>query len=113
MGKIICSLIILLIALPSYAQDKNLSDSMNKTPIAAPECSEPKRPEMFQNQQQIQDYKQLIEEYQKCLTLYIKQQNDNADKYQKMATDYREAANNAAKQWNDFVRKDSQPNSPQ
>ncbi len=97
----ILSLILCFLPFNLLAAKKDTESS----DVPAHTCKEPKKPRTF-NRQAIETYKKNIDVYRNCIVEYVKEHNEEAKKYQKLAEDNRNAANQALDDWNRFVNEE-------
>lgn len=87
MKKIIVSVVYILLIQNAF------SDIIEARPV----CYEPSKPYSFNSQREVDSYRKEVAEYKECMIKFIKKQQNEAKIHS-------EAANNAIKKWNNFVK---------
>lgn len=63
----------------------------------SPSCSKPFKPMQFTNNFEVEQFREDVRRYKRCLQDFVESQNDEAE-------NHRQAAEAAVEEWNRFVR---------
>ena len=63
----------------------------------SPSCSKPYKPYQFNSQWELDAFNRDVENYKRCITNFINEQNEASEHH-------KEAANNAIEEWNRYVK---------
>ena len=85
--KVLTFITILLLTFSAQADNADPS----------PSCSKPDKPNKFNTQSELDSFNNGVQQYQRCLYDFVKEQEEEIQRHQR-------AANDAIDEWNNFVR---------